>query len=115
MFDFTKANRCFNMACGDYNDAVSSVKWSGLPTSASYGNGAKAKVMFYVNTDCTGKSKSYSTSLDGVKSFVDEGINDDISSFMVLQSSDEIENGVTSLCSLESTSLNGNLNATVAD
>ncbi|KAF1779657.1 hypothetical protein GQ600_2820 [Phytophthora cactorum] len=82
LFEFTKSNRCFNLACGNYNDAVSSV------------NGV------YVNTDCTGKSKSYSTSLSGVKSFVDEGINDVISSFMVLESSEKVENGVTSLCSL---------------
>ncbi|GMF36710.1 unnamed protein product [Phytophthora lilii] len=98
MLEFTKANRCFNMACGDYNDAVSSVKWSGLPTS-----GAKSVVAFYVDTDCKGRSKKFSTSLGTVASFDDEEINDAISSFMVLESSEEIENGVTSLCSLETT------------
>ncbi|KAG7382519.1 hypothetical protein PHYPSEUDO_004786 [Phytophthora pseudosyringae] len=105
LFTFTKANRCFNMACGAYNDAVSSVKWSGLPSTASYDGASKAKVVFYVNKGCTGKSKSFSTSLSRVQSFVDTGINDLISSFMVLQSSKTVENGVTSLCSLEATAL----------
>ncbi|OWZ21194.1 hypothetical protein PHMEG_0004287 [Phytophthora megakarya] len=90
LFAFGKSNRCFNLACGDYNDAVSSVKWSGLP-------GSSTNVVFYVDTGCTGKSKTYSTSLNGVKNFVDEGINDAISSFMVTQSSEKIENGETSL------------------
>ncbi|ETP39856.1 hypothetical protein F442_12727 [Phytophthora nicotianae P10297] len=103
LFEFTKSNRCFNVACGNYNDAISSVKWSGLPTTASYDGSSNAKVVFYVNADCKGKSKSYSTSLSGVKSFVDEGINDAISSFMVLESSESVENGIASLCSLSRT------------
>ncbi|POM61909.1 hypothetical protein PHPALM_29004, partial [Phytophthora palmivora] len=93
LFSFTKSNRCYNLACGDYNDAVSSVKWSGLPSTASYDGDSNAKVIFYVSTGCTGRSKGYSTSLPGVKSFVDEGINDAISSFMVIQTSKEVENG----------------------
>ncbi|KAF4029026.1 hypothetical protein GN244_ATG19277 [Phytophthora infestans] len=114
LFEFTKSNRCFNLACGDYKNAISSVKWSGLPTSASYDGSSNAKVVFYVSSNCSGKSKSYSTSLSGVKSFVDEGINDAISSFMVLESSESVENGSTSLCSL-SRVLNVVANGTAAE
>ncbi|KAG6617178.1 uncharacterized protein IUM83_04746 [Phytophthora cinnamomi] len=113
LFAFTKSNRCFNMACGDYNDAVSSVEWSGLPTSASYEGETKAHVVFYVDTDCTGKSKQFPTSLGSVSSFADYDINDAISSFMVLETSDGIENGKTSICSDESTTLRANLNVSV--
>lgn len=54
LFAFTRSNRCFNLACGDYNNAVSSVSWSGLPTSASYDGEKNAHIVFYVDTYCTG-------------------------------------------------------------
>ncbi|GMF46865.1 unnamed protein product [Phytophthora fragariaefolia] len=107
------SNRCFNIACGDYKDAVSSVEWSGLPTKASFGSNTKAHIVFYVNKDCAGKSKRFSTSLGSVPSFVDQGINDEILSFMVLETSEKVENGEISICSLESVTLD-TLNVTTS-
>ncbi|KAE8899043.1 hypothetical protein PF005_g17876 [Phytophthora fragariae] len=112
LFAFTKSNRCFNLACNDYNDAVSSVDWSGLPTTASYDGVTKAHIVFYTDTDCTGQNKQFPTSWGKVPSFVDYDMNDAISSFMVLETSKEIENGKINLCSLESTTLAADLNAT---
>jgi len=97
------------------NDAVSSVEWSGLPTTATYDGASKAKIAFYVSADCTGESKSFSTSLNHVQSLVDTGLNDLISAFMVLESSKDVENGEASLCTSESAIAGPDLNTTVAE
>jgi len=94
---------------------VSSVEWSGLPKTATYDGVSKAKIAFYVFAGCTGESKSFPTSYNGVGSLVDAGINDLISSFMVLESSKDVEHGEVSLCQLESAIADADMNATVAD
>ncbi|KAL3669374.1 hypothetical protein V7S43_005770 [Phytophthora oleae] len=112
LFTFSKSNKCFNMACGVYYHSLSSVKWSGLPSTASYAGSSSARLVFYDKPGCKGASKSYKTSRGNVMSFVTEGFNDLTGSFMVLQTSQKIENGITSLCRLESSALGESLNAT---
>ncbi|KAK1930482.1 hypothetical protein P3T76_014153 [Phytophthora citrophthora] len=112
LFTFSKSNRCFNMACGVYYHSLSSVKWSGLPLTASYAGSSSARLVFYDKPGCKGASKSFKTSRGKIKSFVTEGFNDLASSFMVLESSKKIENGISSLCRSESSLLDESLNTT---
>jgi hypothetical protein len=47
VFAFTQSNQCYNIAnCDDYNNAVSSVEWSGLLTTATYAGASQAKIAF---------------------------------------------------------------------
>ncbi|KAG1684663.1 hypothetical protein DVH05_010630 [Phytophthora capsici] len=105
LFTFSKSNKCFNMACGVYYRSLSSVKWSGLPSTASNTGSSSARLVFYDKPGCKGASKSYKTSRGYVKSFVTEGFNDRASSFMVLETSKKIKNGIASICSSESSVL----------
>ncbi|OWY91570.1 hypothetical protein PHMEG_00039790 [Phytophthora megakarya] len=106
LFTFSQSNRCFNLACGDLNDAVSSARWSGLP-------GSNTKIKFYFDTGCTGISRTYSTILNGVKNFVEAHINDAISSFMITQWSEIVDNGETNVCSQELRTLRAFNNGTL--
>ncbi|KAG2766605.1 hypothetical protein PC129_g11548 [Phytophthora cactorum] len=94
------ANRCYNLDCGNLNDNISSVTWSGLPEKATYDGQAEAQVAFYVHNKCAGSSQRFSTTRGGVSSFTVAGINDVVSSFMLLQFSAGIENGTRSICEL---------------
>ncbi|KAG7382517.1 hypothetical protein PHYPSEUDO_004784 [Phytophthora pseudosyringae] len=93
------ANRCYNMNCGHLDNNVSSITWSGLPKTATYEDETRAQVAFYVDKDCTGSSQHFATRWGGVSLAV-AGLNDAVSSFMVLQFSAGIENGVRRICEL---------------
>ncbi|KAG6616991.1 uncharacterized protein IUM83_04759 [Phytophthora cinnamomi] len=92
---FSKAQRCFNLACWD-NRALS-VKWKGLPTVGSFSG--KARIAFYVGQNCTGDSRDWSTNEDNYpQDFTLDGINNAVSSFAVWQYGKKISNGQITPC-----------------
>jgi hypothetical protein len=94
------ANRCYNLDCSHLNNNVASVTWTGLPLDATYDDETSAQVAFYADKDCTGSSQHFQTRWGGVSSLSPTGLNDVVSSFMILQSSTGIENGIHSICGL---------------
>jgi len=74
-----------------------------------------SKDCVYTLAGCKGDSKSFSTSLKHVQSFVGTGLNDMISAFMVLEYSDGVEDGEADLCASESAIAGADLNTTVAN
>ncbi|KAG7387433.1 hypothetical protein PHYBOEH_008240 [Phytophthora boehmeriae] len=95
---FNKANRCFNLDCDDLNDAISSVKWWGLPAKATYKSGIPARMAFYADLNCKGESRSYPTKWEGIMAFSARSFNDVISSIMLLQTSTKVEKGYINVC-----------------
>ncbi|KAG6975648.1 hypothetical protein JG688_00002159 [Phytophthora aleatoria] len=95
---FNTANLCFNLACGDIDDAVSSATWKGLPLLARFNGGTNSLLMFYQGIDCTGVSQGWPTSAEKAADFGTVGINDVASSFMFLQNYTGVHNGIQSIC-----------------
>ncbi|RLN96533.1 hypothetical protein BBJ28_00003465 [Nothophytophthora sp. Chile5] len=95
------SQKCFNLSC--FNDKASSIKWEGLPNTGSFDG--KSRIAFYTGRDCTGTSRDWPTDAytNNVKNNYPEdlsldGINDDISSFMVWETSKNIVNGIMTPC-----------------
>lgn len=103
---FNTANLCFNLACGDIEDAISSASWTGLPLAASFPGGTTSLLRFYRGIDCTGDSQGWPTSFEKAPNFGAVGINDVASSFMFLQYATGVENGVQKICDYTMTSSN---------
>ncbi|KAF4029027.1 hypothetical protein GN244_ATG19278 [Phytophthora infestans] len=95
---FNTANLCFNLACGDIDDAVSSATWKGLPLQAYFNGGTTSLLMFYRGLDCTGVSQGWPTSAENAADFGTVGISDVASSFMFLRSYTGVHNGIQSIC-----------------
>ncbi|ETI42002.1 hypothetical protein F441_12774 [Phytophthora nicotianae CJ01A1] len=95
---FNTANLCFNLACGDIDDAVSSATWKGLPLQAYFSGGTTSLLMFYRGIDCAGVSQGWPTSTEKAADFGAVGINDAASSFMFLQNYTGVHNGIQSIC-----------------
>jgi hypothetical protein len=93
-------NRCYNLDCGHLDNSVSSVRWFGLPSAAKFDGETRALVAFYGDNNCTGTRQHFQTRWGGVESFSTNGINDIVSSFMILQTSEKIEHGTRSVCAL---------------
>ncbi|KAG7382520.1 hypothetical protein PHYPSEUDO_004787 [Phytophthora pseudosyringae] len=95
---FNTANLCFNLACGDIDDDISSASWKGLPLKAYFRGGTTSLLMFYSGIDCTGVSQGWPSSYEKAPNFGTVEMNDVTSSFMFLQNSTGVLNGIQSIC-----------------
>ncbi|KAG7378539.1 hypothetical protein PHYBOEH_000337 [Phytophthora boehmeriae] len=98
---FQTSNLCFNLACGDMNDQISSASWKGLPLKAGFKGGSTTLLMFYRDIDCTGVSQGWSTSYDQAPDFRAVEINDVASSFMFLERDTSATNGIQTICDVK--------------
>ncbi|KAL3669388.1 hypothetical protein V7S43_005784 [Phytophthora oleae] len=91
----SKSQRCYNLACWD--NRASSVKWEGLPTKGSF-NG-KSRIAFFTEKDCKGDSRDWPTYEGNYpQDFTLDKINDDVSSFIVWETSKKTTNGRDTPC-----------------
>ncbi|KAF4317415.1 hypothetical protein BBO99_00008059 [Phytophthora kernoviae] len=93
----SKTQRCYNLSC--WENKASSVKWEGLLTTGTFSG--KARIAFFTGRGCTGESRDWPTNdvINGKKGnyphdFKLDGINDNISSFVIWENSKSIKNGV---------------------
>ncbi|KAE9037252.1 hypothetical protein PR003_g6680 [Phytophthora rubi] len=95
---FNTANLCFNLACGDIDDEISSASWKGLPLKAFFPGGTTSLLVFYRDIDCTGDSQGWPTSYEKAPNFGAVEINDAASSFMFVKVATGVKNGVHKIC-----------------
>ncbi|KAE8899044.1 hypothetical protein PF005_g17875 [Phytophthora fragariae] len=101
---FNTANLCFNLACGDIDDEISSASWKGLPVKAFFPGGTTSLLVFYRDIDCTGDSQGWPTSYEKAPNFGAVEMNDAASSFMFVELAFGVENGVHEICDYKMTS-----------
>ncbi|OWY94998.1 hypothetical protein PHMEG_00035119 [Phytophthora megakarya] len=81
---------CYSFTCDDLDNAITSAKWHGLPETGSYFGGGDAIISFHTGENCDGERKWWYIDTQSKKdkyfpeNFRLDGINDDISSFVVL-------------------------------
>lgn len=91
-------NLCYNMACSELNDIVSSARWTGLPTKASAFSDDQVKIAFYADSHCSGRTVVVNTNAGEVRNFAELGMDNATTSFAVLESSMAITNGEANVC-----------------
>ncbi|KAG6975676.1 hypothetical protein JG688_00002164 [Phytophthora aleatoria] len=83
-------NDAISFTCDNLDNAITSAKWHGLPETGSYFEGGDALITFNTGANCDGKDNFWYINTQSKKdkyfpeNFRLDGINDDISSFMVL-------------------------------
>ncbi|KAL4166945.1 hypothetical protein KRP22_012432 [Phytophthora ramorum] len=89
------SQQCINLSC--YNDRATSAKWSGLVEWGAFDG--KSRIAFYTGKDCTGTVRHWEIKDPGYfpGNFFLDGIDDDISSFMIWQYS-KTKKGTTLPC-----------------
>lgn len=91
-------NLCYNMACPELNDVVSSARWTGLPTTASVFSDGQVKMAFYTDSQCMGNAVAVSANVGEIRNFAELGMDNVTTSFAVLEASMAITNGVANVC-----------------
>ncbi|KAE8887587.1 hypothetical protein PF005_g21582 [Phytophthora fragariae] len=89
VYNFSKSQFCINM--GIFDDKVSSAQWSGLPQTGSFASN-QSLVAFYTDRNCTGTVRTWPTAEKNFPTnFALDGIDNQISSFMVWQTSSHVQ------------------------
>ncbi|KAE9218966.1 hypothetical protein PF004_g13737 [Phytophthora fragariae] len=99
--DVSQSNKCYSLC--EFKDA-SSVKWIGRFPTTGYTDG-KAQIAFYTEKTCFGPHIHFPIEFQNnvianatVKDLRQYNINNDISSFMIWETSENIENGAQTKC-----------------
>ncbi|EGZ07368.1 hypothetical protein PHYSODRAFT_306561 [Phytophthora sojae] len=102
-----QGDQCYSFARKKLNDAVTSAKWGGLTEKMV--DGGDAMIAFYTDRDCLERNvwwRSKTQSDDNLyfpSNFRLDGINDEVSSFMVWhKSTKKVGNGRRDICATES-------------
>ncbi|KAG6948881.1 hypothetical protein JG688_00014885, partial [Phytophthora aleatoria] len=89
IYNFSKSQFCINM--GIFDDKVSSAQWRDLPQTGNFADN-QARVAFYSGGDCTGIVRTWPTAENNFPTnFALDGIDKQISSFMIWQTSNKVE------------------------
>ncbi|POM77502.1 Hypothetical protein PHPALM_5103 [Phytophthora palmivora] len=88
---------CYSFTCKNLDNVITSAKWHDLPETGSFFEGGDAVIFFYTGENCDGKEKWWYINTQSRKDRLD-GMNDDISSFMVLNRGGNA--GAMYICSL---------------
>ncbi|ETI48669.1 hypothetical protein AM587_10003815 [Phytophthora nicotianae] len=89
IYNFSKSQFCINM--GVFDDKVSSAQWRDLPQNGSFADN-HALVAFYSGGNCTGTVRTWPTVEKNFPTdFALDRIDKQISSFMVWQTSNKVE------------------------
>ncbi|KAJ8546726.1 hypothetical protein ON010_g11509 [Phytophthora cinnamomi] len=100
---------CYRFTCKNVDNAITSAKWHGLPETGSFFEGGSATIAFYTGKNCDGTEKHWyiDTQSKQDRYFPDnfrlDGMNDDTSSFMVLNAGGNA--GVMNVCYLPESGL----------
>ncbi|GMF60574.1 unnamed protein product [Phytophthora fragariaefolia] len=85
---------CVNLSC--FNDRATSAKWSGIVNWGAF-NG-HSRIAFFTGKDCTGTVRDWDTKVKSSKGFPGnfflDGIDNDISSFIIWQYNKEVKSTV---------------------
>ncbi|KAG6576325.1 Small cysteine rich protein [Phytophthora cinnamomi] len=88
LFEFSMAQFCVNTVA--FDNKASSAQWGDLPQTGSFPNG-QAFIAFYTERNCTGTVRKWPTAeKDFPTNFALNGIDKQISSFMVWKTSSKI-------------------------
>ncbi|KAG7382510.1 Epsin-1, required for endocytosis and actin patch assembly [Phytophthora pseudosyringae] len=95
---------CYSFTCPNLDNAITSAKWHGLPETGILFEGGDAFILFNTGKNCDGKDHRWPINTQSRKgkhfpeNFRLDGINDDISSFKVLNKGGDA--GMMYICSL---------------
>uniref|UniRef100_K3WLV6 Uncharacterized protein n=1 Tax=Globisporangium ultimum (strain ATCC 200006 / CBS 805.95 / DAOM BR144) TaxID=431595 RepID=K3WLV6_GLOUD len=79
--NLSTSQRCFNLGC--FNDRASSIKWSNLVTSSTWG-GDYPYIAFYTDANCGGAVREWRIVENNFpQNLAFDGINDAVTSFMI--------------------------------
>ncbi|GMF46893.1 unnamed protein product [Phytophthora fragariaefolia] len=88
LYEFSMAQFCINTV--DFNDKASSAKWQDLSQTGNFSNG-QAFIAFYTDRNCNGTVRMWPTAeKDFPTNFALNGIDKQISSFMVWKTSSKV-------------------------
>ncbi|OWZ09581.1 hypothetical protein PHMEG_00017693 [Phytophthora megakarya] len=91
-------NLCYDMPCSDLSGAISSARWTGIPTTGSPLSDGEVKIAFYAGNNCTGKAVVLNTIVGEVSNFADFGKDNATTSFAVLEMSMAMLHPTTDVC-----------------
>ncbi|KAG7377775.1 hypothetical protein PHYPSEUDO_011030 [Phytophthora pseudosyringae] len=88
LFEFSMAQFCVNAVA--FIDKASSAQWRDLPQAGGFANN-QSFIAFYTDRNCTGTVRTWPTAeKDFPTNFALNGIDNQISSFMVWKTSDKV-------------------------
>lgn len=94
-FAGANSNTCFTLSC--FKDIASSATWQGIPASNAIGG--NIHIEFFPDANCGGQVKRWKSTDNHPNNFAVDGINDQISSFMIAELYFPIDGFYTLPCS----------------